>query len=82
MVVPRNVFFALQYLRHEGNTRTLWIDAICINQEDLDERSEQVVHMLQIYKNASRVIVWLGNEFEDSHLGMMSMKYLDEKIQR
>ncbi|KAF7870193.1 uncharacterized protein EAF02_009383 [Botrytis sinoallii] len=43
--------------------RTLfWIDAICINQDDLDERSQQVLLMGSIYKNASRVTVWLGEE--------------------
>ncbi|KAK6603058.1 heterokaryon incompatibility protein [Botrytis cinerea] len=47
--------------------RTLfWIDAICINQEDLDERSQQVPLMSTIYKNASRVIVWLGEELPRS----------------
>ena len=39
-----------------------WIDAISINQEDLDERSQQVPLMSYIYKNASRVIVWLGED--------------------
>lgn len=71
--VAHNLFFALQYLRHETDPRDLWIDAICINQQDLKERSEQVVHMLQIYKNASRVIVSLGDECEDSHIAMSSM---------
>ncbi|KAK0103631.1 hypothetical protein ONS95_005643 [Cadophora gregata] len=43
--------------------RTLfWVDAISINQEDLDERSEQVPLMSSIFKNASWVIVWLGEE--------------------
>ncbi|KAF7920993.1 hypothetical protein BELL_0534g00010 [Botrytis elliptica] len=39
-----------------------WIDAICINQDDLDERSQQVPLMGSIYKNASRVVVWRGEE--------------------
>jgi len=80
--VARNLFFAMQHLRHENIPRHLWIDAICINQQDLSERSEQVVHMLQIYKNSSRVIVSLGDESEDSHIAMKSMQHMDEKIQR
>jgi len=82
LLVPGSAFTALQHLRHETDTRTLWIDAICINQKDKTEQSEQVVQMNQIYKSASRVIVWLGEGFEDSHLAMTSMRYLDQKAQR
>jgi hypothetical protein len=37
-----------------------WIDAICINQDDVDEKSEQVPRMRQLYSSASQVWVWLG----------------------
>ncbi|KAF3008752.1 hypothetical protein E8E13_010107 [Curvularia kusanoi] len=40
--------------------RYLWVDQICINQENTDERNAQVRCMADIYKLASRVIVWLG----------------------
>lgn len=40
----------------------LWIDAICINQDDLDERSQQVRLMKNIYSTAGRVLVWLGEQ--------------------
>ena len=43
-------------------SRLLWIDAICINQTDIDERNAQVAIMGDIYKEASRVLVWLENE--------------------
>ncbi|KAL8346766.1 hypothetical protein RB598_000588 [Gaeumannomyces tritici] len=39
-------------------TTSLWIDAICINQSSLTERSEQVPRMDDIYSKASKVIVW------------------------
>ena len=39
----------------------LWIDALCINQEDVAERNHQVQQMGQIYRNARMVIIWLGN---------------------
>lgn len=45
----------------------IWIDALCINQNDNKERNQQVAMMTRIYKNAQRVIVWLGPEDEDSH---------------
>ncbi|KAL8947678.1 MAG: hypothetical protein Q9222_006062 [Ikaeria aurantiellina] len=40
----------------------LWVDAICINQDDLAERNSQVNLMAEIYGNSSGVIVWLGEE--------------------
>jgi len=44
----------------------LWIDAICINQDDLAERAAQVGIMDQIYKKASNTTVWLGRENRDT----------------
>jgi hypothetical protein len=38
----------------------LWIDAICINQDDLRERSKQVTHMQAIFEKAHDIIIWLG----------------------
>jgi hypothetical protein len=37
-----------------------WIDALCINQEDNEEKSTEIQRMLSIYKAATRVVVWLG----------------------
>lgn len=51
---------ALRHIRLGHKLRTLWIDAICINQVDITERSSQVRIMRQIYSEASGVIVWLG----------------------
>ena len=38
----------------------LWVDAICINQSDVQERSQQVQNMRQIYVKATEVIAWVG----------------------
>ncbi|CZT05608.1 uncharacterized protein RCO7_10408 [Rhynchosporium graminicola] len=57
---------ALQALRSQDNRRVLWIDAICINQSNLIERSDQVKLMGSIYGTAKTVRVWLGiEELED-----------------
>jgi hypothetical protein len=45
----------------------LWIDSICINQEDIDERSQQVQHMKEIYSKAKLVHVYLGEEADGSN---------------
>jgi hypothetical protein len=44
----------------------LWIDALCINQGDYEERSDQVKKMFQIYRRATNVIAWLGKESRGS----------------
>lgn len=64
--VTDNLYAALRRLRWTDRPRTLWIDALCIDQENMDERSQQVQLMGTIYRQAKRVIVWLGdaNELE------------------
>jgi hypothetical protein len=57
--VPRGLRLALERLKLKDCVRVLWIDAICINQADLGEKSWQVSMMTDIYKNASRVLVYL-----------------------
>jgi Heterokaryon incompatibility protein (HET) len=58
--VTSNVYLALQDLRFKEDSRLLWIDALCINQSDEKEKSYQVQQMGLIYKNAEKVIIWLG----------------------
>jgi len=60
ILVTSNCFSALQHLRYETRTRVLWVDAICINQASMAERSSQVKLMGDIYKDASNVLIWLG----------------------
>jgi hypothetical protein len=51
---------ALQALRYEHDPRVLWADALCINQSDLKEKGHQVALMGPIFRDAQRVVVWLG----------------------
>ncbi|XP_014553239.1 hypothetical protein COCVIDRAFT_29530 [Bipolaris victoriae FI3] len=60
--LTKNLDQALRALRHPHQRRILWIDAICIRQDDNAERSRQVSYMRSVYNNASRVIVWLGQK--------------------
>lgn len=52
---------ALRRMRLRDKPRKLWIDSICINQDDKDERGHQVGLMYQIYTNTSRNLIWLGH---------------------
>ncbi|KLU81109.1 hypothetical protein MAPG_00204 [Magnaporthiopsis poae ATCC 64411] len=47
-----------------------WVDAVCINQQDVDERNAQVALMRRIYHNAPSVTIWLGDQADDSKLAM------------
>ncbi|KAJ6024104.1 heterokaryon incompatibility protein-domain-containing protein [Penicillium herquei] len=58
--VTKNLHTALLYLRDNHLERTLWVDAICINQGDLYEKNAQIPLMRKIYAQAGQVIVWLG----------------------
>jgi hypothetical protein len=58
--IKKNLECALRYLRSKESPRVLWVDAICINQNDLDEKSEQVPRMGEIYSRATKVYAWLG----------------------
>jgi hypothetical protein len=63
--VTSNLESALRYLRYPQVARRLWVDAICINQADVVERSVQVVRMRTIYRLAQAVLIWLGKESEE-----------------
>jgi hypothetical protein len=68
LLVGRNCHSALYHLRHGSRDRSFWIDAICINQEDLEERSKQVRVMDKIYCFASNITVYLGESTPGSRL--------------
>jgi hypothetical protein len=64
--VTKGLASALGRLRLPNRGRTLWADALCINQKDTAERSQQVGLMRRIYELATRVVVWLGDADEDT----------------
>lgn len=75
--VTKNLAAALRALSPLHSRRTIWIDALCINQKDTTERNHQVQFMKQIYAKASRVIVWLGPTADDSDNVMEYVATLD-----
>lgn len=81
MQVRPNLANALRHLRHLDKPRTMWIDALCINQGDKTERSHQVHLMGRIYSLAHKVIVWLGSGSEDSKLALYTLEELGNKYE-
>jgi hypothetical protein len=53
---------ALQAIRQSTETLTIWIDQICINQQDLAERSQQIRFMQKIFSTSETVLVWIGRD--------------------
>ncbi|KAM0261945.1 hypothetical protein ACHAQJ_001949 [Trichoderma viride] len=62
--LTQSIHDALSRVRLPDQPRRLWADQICINQENLEERSKQVRLMNSVYKNAQKVLVWLGRDEE------------------
>ncbi|KAI0897386.1 heterokaryon incompatibility protein-domain-containing protein [Annulohypoxylon nitens] len=69
MLVRPNLLWALKRLRQLTQPRRLWVDFICINQTDPEERAEQVTKMTEIYSMAKSVHVWLGKPGYAVHSG-------------
>ncbi|KAI1362067.1 heterokaryon incompatibility protein-domain-containing protein [Xylaria arbuscula] len=80
MFVTQNLYIALTQLRHERSTRDLWVDAICIDQSNVVERSQQVAMMGDIYRGATRVIAWLGLEGNNSTYALQFMSSLSSQV--
>ncbi|TGO07383.1 hypothetical protein BTUL_0284g00020 [Botrytis tulipae] len=74
--VTFNLHTALQHLRSEEEDQIFWIDALCINQENVHEKIHQIRQMGDIYKKAEKVVVWLGRGTEETDLVMDAMNRL------
>lgn len=67
-----NLSSFLHHYAYPGSV--FWIDAVCINQRDLQERAEQVSMMGQIYGGTRNLLIWLGPERDDSKLALCMLR--------
>lgn len=58
----------------------IWADAICIDQNNLEERGQQVSRMRDVYSSAWHVVIWLGADADDSPLAMTAVKHLSARM--
>ncbi|CZR52125.1 related to heterokaryon incompatibility protein [Phialocephala subalpina] len=65
-LVTVNLHAALSRLRDRSFERIIWVDAVCINQENKQEKEQQIQFMAEIYAQANRVVVWLGEAADNS----------------
>ncbi|BAE63736.1 unnamed protein product [Aspergillus oryzae RIB40] len=76
--VTSNLHAALSRLRYQRFSRLLWVDAICIDQKSNVEKEQQIQLMANIYGKAENVIVWLGEEENDSTLTLARLQVAAE----
>ncbi|GAP87146.1 hypothetical protein SAMD00023353_2301320 [Rosellinia necatrix] len=69
LCISANLHAALQRLRASQDIVRVWVDAICINQQNDSERANQVGIMRQIYQNSSEVLIWLGQSGRYDDMG-------------
>lgn len=72
---------ALLVLRLPEAPRVIWVDAMCINQEDMDERANQVAIMREIYRNASQTVIWFGDSTKETKTAFVYMQRLFDEAQ-
>ncbi|CAN9446631.1 unnamed protein product [Alternaria alternata] len=73
-LITRNLSEGLRRIRVCDEPIRIWIDAVCINQQNDVERSVQVAMMADIYARAEKVLVWLGNGTEEKEdLAMLGL---------
>ncbi|KAI1193673.1 heterokaryon incompatibility protein-domain-containing protein [Nemania serpens] len=78
--VTLNLHSALRDLRYTDRSRSLWVDAVCINQADVQEKAQQILLMGSIYSRARRVLIYLGATDSDVNRSVESIKYLNSKM--
>lgn len=80
LLIGQNLATALKHLRYADMPRTVWADAICINQLDYGERAKQVLMMGDIYHLTRRVVAFLGPEQDDSDFAIEFLESMGDKI--
>ncbi|KAI9868244.1 MAG: hypothetical protein M1813_006989 [Trichoglossum hirsutum] len=77
--ITDNLEAALQVLRYQDRVRVIWVDAICINQADIQERNHQVQLMRLIYRNSETVHIWLDIDIDLASPAMAKLQTFDDQ---
>ncbi|CAG7557454.1 unnamed protein product [Fusarium equiseti] len=80
LCIGQNLDEALRYLRYPHGPRTMWIDALSIDQSDIEERNHEVKRMGDIFRFATRVVAWIGPAFKGSNLALATLKDIAQNI--
>lgn len=61
-----NLYSAIRQVQKHSKEMRLWIDALCINQYDHEEKARQILLMASIFKRSRQVISWICKEDKDT----------------
>ncbi|KAI1841287.1 hypothetical protein JX266_012523 [Neoarthrinium moseri] len=79
--VSRALYRALESFQRESDPITIWIDALCVNEDDVREKSAQTAQRAAIFSAATRAIVWLGEAADKSDDAMDALgRLVDEQL--
>ncbi|KAJ9612338.1 hypothetical protein H2200_003935 [Cladophialophora chaetospira] len=76
--ITANLHAALTQMRRHDTARFIWVDALCIDQQNLQERNHQVQIMGTIFASAAQVVIWLGEATQHSSFGLQTLQYIAE----
>jgi hypothetical protein len=82
LAITSNLAAALRQLRLPNRPRRLWVDAVCINQMDDNEKGHQVTLMTQIFSATTRAVGWLGEGNAETEAAIDIIKELASKAWR
>ena len=74
LLITPNLHAVLLEYRRRGINIPLWVDAVCIDQSNVTERTSQVRMMQTIYSQAARVVVWLGEAASTDDMAIEVLK--------
>jgi hypothetical protein len=78
--IRKNVDIMFRFLRSPTKQQCIWIDALCINQGDLDEKNAQVKFMGEVYKQASAIIIWIGAPEDSSDPNDSTRRFFQQLV--
>jgi hypothetical protein len=76
LTITESLATALYHIRPKSESLKIWIDQICINQEDLQEKTDQVRRMDRVYRNSDEALIWLGPAEDGSEAFMAVLNKL------
>lgn len=80
ITVPASAAAAVRRIRLPNRERVIWLDALCINQADLDEQAKQVAMMADIYTSSAGNLVYLGEPDASSERAIGNIQALIAEI--
>jgi hypothetical protein len=82
ILITKNLATALLMLRLPNESRIIWMDAICIDQNNVAEKNFQVPLMRLIYVNCWKTTIWLGESDKESRQAFSSVQHKNKTYSR